>query len=273
VEAEVGDAEPAGDEVWYAEPWDASNNPLGYKTILYIFSILYWIIVTFILCFTAYLFFPIDHLVIKAVDDFITLAFEIIIILWLCYLMYCMWVIAISQFTSRLKNNGWYDNKDTIKQIKKRKTFFTVTGMFFIVYNLISLLTITNMFDMYITMFIIISMTIVGIIIFIIEKTISRNSDKYFDIEYDDCFYLLEMNGEILIPEGSWRTKLFWRKIFMRDKIKIIIQNSFKQTHITIKTPFVEEKRNRELREAVSAILEGRPWPPEAGARDEAQPP
>ncbi len=51
------------------------------------------------------------------------------------------------------------------------------------------------------------------------------------------------------------------------DEIQISKSNSEKSI-VTIQTPCNQPERNRELREAVSAILEGRPWPPEAGDGD-----
>ena len=253
-EAQGGSAER---EVRYAEPWDAEvdkKNIILVQFLLKVFIVFCAIVILIVGIFIG----------VYSTDT--NLGSWFFGISWTLFLVSsgCLSIkgIVIDSTKDSLENEGWTNNG--IAFIKFLRAI-GIPGLFFFPLMAIGLHLQdgVNLTEFWMILIIILWL------FFEYFGVITQAYQRDIDLPFIDVVSILEMSYKFYIPNAEIKKKRVNCCSFVdgEDKI-VIVRKGIDQSIVNVLTPRDQSERNRELREAVSAILEGHPWPPESGDGD-----
>ncbi len=164
-----------------------------------------------------------------------------------------------------IKNNGWINYEKY--QLQKPRMLAILFLLFIIQLPIVEIIMQLTIDDI---LFFTISIVLIFIWLFLeILTSIRVTYVRRFPISEERIISLTQPAINKLIPNDTIEMDLNkWHLIDRNLKIKIESAGNRCEAFVYIRTPRNQPERNRELREAVSAILEGRPWPPEPSDGD-----
>ena len=273
-----GGAGPAGDgaewgsaerEVQYAEPWTQPTDE-EVKKLAHSQRFTKWLFFT--IFSISFFLMPIFTDNILGHDIFFSYFMGIITIIFIQYLF----IVSKKIWGGSCQKNGWENIQLKNKWLFHAMFVWSYTMLLYLIIKVIitsDKIQVNFSFEgLYLLAFFIIFFAVFITfwhLINLVPPLFSRNLIISFDVAKE----LLTKSNE---PEFKCQVKSKPRVcIFKGTDFTITMRELSNETNIAIQTPRDQPERNRELREAVSAILEGRSWPPESGdgdAPDSARP-
>ena len=246
-----GSIEPEGDkerEVRYAKPYDYFSVNIRYKVALLIMGLQISIISFFLVAITF-----LER----------TIQWVAISLYFFC-LMFLGWNYIRLSMREAMSCQGWVDYAKAFKSFSSGFVIISIIPVVIVIVNNIT----KNIIEIGPIILLILLLTFIKIIFSSFENKLV--STKGFRFSIGDAKFLLMKYKEKLLLTSSVLEKNQFNKLSISIKNeKISIQKSSifvpRSCTIFITTPHDQPDRHRELREAVSAILEGRPWLPKPG--------